>query len=76
MKKIVLVFTKDMPIYQHGNNEPFKVDILEGRKFNIEPNQPKLLVFGYCDWMSGTLAMDIDGIIADGYAVIETEQTT
>lgn len=66
-----VIFIKDMDIYQHGNNEPFKVDIVAGTEYEVEDTKSKLLVFAYCDWMSGTLAMDIESIIEKGYAIFE-----
>jgi len=68
-----LIFKEDMPIYKHGENEPFKVDIVKGAKYEVDGDESKLLVFGYCDWMSGTLVMDVKSIIDNGFAVIIKE---
>jgi len=66
----ILAFIKDMPVYKHGENEPFKVDITEGKQYTIDDIKSSLLVFGYTDWMSGSLVMNVQSIVDDGFAVI------
>lgn len=64
----ILVFIKDMPVYKHGANEPFKVDIKKGARYEVEDMDAKLLVFAYTDWMTGTIAMYVESIVDSGFA--------